>query len=160
MREALKDVASSMEEGKADILGLYMIGRLHDAGELGDVDMRDYFVTFMASVFRSIRFGASSAHGKANMVRFNFFAKRGVFVRDAETGTYSVDFERMQEAIAALSELLLTLQGDGNYAGARALTEEQGVIKAQLQADLDRLTAAKIPVDIVFRQGVAEAGLN
>lgn len=160
VREALKDVASSMEEGKADILGLYMISELHDARELGEVDMRDYFVTFMASVFRSIRFGASSAHGKANMVRFNFFAERGAFVRNAETGTYSVDFERMRDAIAALSELLLTLQGDGDYAGARALTEEQGVIKTQLQADLDRLTAASIPVDIVFRQGVAEAGLN
>lgn len=160
VREALKDVASSMEEGKADILGLYMISELHKAGELGEIDVRDYYVTFMASVFRSIRFGASSAHGKANMVRFNFFAERGAFVRNAEKGTYSVDFERMQDAMAALSELLLTLQGDGDYAGARRLTDEKGVIGPQLQADLDRLTAADIPVDIVFRQGRAEAGLD
>ncbi len=160
VREALKDVASSMEEGKADILGLYMISELHKAGELGEADMRDYYVTFMASVFRSIRFGASSAHGKANMVRFNFFAEHGAFVWNAERGTYSVDFERMQEAMAALSELLLTLQGDGDYEGARTLTDEKGVIGAQLQDDLDRLTAADIPVDIVFRQGVAEAGLD
>lgn len=160
VREALKDVASSMEEGKADILGLYMISELHKAGELGEVDLRDYYVTFMASVFRSIRFGASSAHGKANMVRFNFFAEHGAFVRNAETGTYSVDFERMQDAMAALSELLLTLQGNGDYDGARSLTNGKGVIGAQLQRDLDRLTSADIPVDIVFRQGVAEAGLN
>ena len=160
VREALKDVASSMEEGKADILGLYMISELYEAGELGEVDLRDYYVTFMASVFRSIRFGASSAHGKANMVRFNFFAERGAFVRDAESGTYRVDFERMQDAMAALSELLLTLQGNGDYEGARQLTAEQGVIGSQLQADLDRLTSAEIPVDIVFRQGVAEAGLE
>jgi len=160
VREALLDVASSMEEGKADILGLYMITRLHEAGELGDVDLRDNYVTFMASVFRSIRFGASSAHGKANMVRFNFFAEQGAFVRDPERGTYSVDFDRMQDAMASLSELLLTLQGDGDYEGALKLTNEKGVIGDQLQADLDRLTEANIPVDIVFSQGVAELGLE
>ena len=160
VREALLDVASSMEEGKADILGLYMITRLHEAGELGDTDLRDNYVTFMAGVFRSIRFGASSAHGKANMVRFNFFAEKGAFVRDAERGTYRVDFDRMQEAMASLSELLLTLQGDGDYEGALKLTNEKGVIGDQLQADLDRLTDANIPVDIVFSQGVAELGLE
>jgi hypothetical protein len=160
VREALLDVASSMEEGKADILGLYMITRLHEAGELGDSDLRDNYVTFMAGVFRSIRFGASSAHGKANMVRFNFFAEKGAFVRDAERGTYRVDFDRMQEAMASLSELLLTLQGDGDYEGALKLTNEKGVIGDQLQADLDRLTDANIPVDIVFSQGIAELGLE
>jgi len=158
--QALLDTASSMEEGKADILGLYMITELHQAGELGDVDLRDYYVTFMTSVFRSIRFGASSAHGKANMVRFNFFVERGAFVRDAETGRYSVDFDRTQEAIAALTELLLTLQGDGDYEGALELMNTQGVIGDQLQADLDRLTRASIPVDITFNQGVAELGLE
>ena len=160
VRAALKDVASSMEEGKADILGLYMITALHASGELGDVDLADYYVTFMASVFRSIRFGASSAHGKANMVRFNFFAEQGAFVRDPETGTYRVDFERMRAAMAALSEVLLTLQGDGDYEGASALTNEQGVILPELQADLDRLTRLNIPVDIIFRQGLAESGLE
>ena len=158
--EALLDVASSMEEGKADVLGLYMVTSLHDAGELGEVDLRDYYVTFMTSVFRSIRFGASSAHGKANMVRFNFFVERGAFVRDAESGQYSVDFERMREAMADLSRLLLTLQGDGDYEGALELTNTKGVIGEQLQADLDRLTRASIPVDISFNQGVAELGLE
>ena len=159
VREALLDVASSMEEGKADILGLYMISRLHAAGELGDTDLRDNYVTFMAGVFRSIRFGASSAHGKANMVRFNFFEEHGAFVRDTEKGTYSVDFDRMEEAMSALSELLLTLQGNGDYEGALALTNS-GVIGAQLQQDLDRLTHANIPVDIVFNQGVGELDLD
>ena len=160
VREALRDVASSMEEGKADILGLYMITRLHEAGELGDSDLHDNYVTFMAGIFRSIRFGASSAHGKANMVRFNYFKEQGAFLRDAETGTYSVDFERMQEAMSSLSNLLLTLQGNGDYAGASRLTNEKGVIGPQLQADLDRLTEADIPVDIVFSQGLSELGLD
>ncbi len=160
VRQALKDVASSMEEGKADILGLYMVTALHEAGELGDADLRDNYVTFMASVFRSIRFGAASAHGKANMVRFNFFLEKGAFVRDPGTGTYRVDFDRMRAAMGDLSKLLLTLQGDGDYEGAVRLTEEMGVIGAQLQADLDRLTAASIPVDITFRQGKTVLGLE
>ncbi len=160
VREAMLDLASSMEEGKADILGLYMITELHKAGELGDVDLRDYFVTSMTSVFRSIRFGAASAHGKANMVRFNFLLEQGAFVRDAETGTYRVDFGKMERAMTELSRLLLTIQGDGDYERATRLTSEKGVILPALQADLERLTDAGIPVDITFRQGREYLGLD
>ncbi len=158
--ETLLELSSSVEEGKADVLGLYMITELHKGGELGDVDLRDYYVTFMTSVFRSIRFGASSAHGKANMVRFNFFMDQGAFVRDAESGRYHVDFEQMALAMTELSRLLLTLQGDGDYEGVLELTESKGIIKAQLQGDLDRLTQANIPVDITFQQGTAELGID
>jgi len=157
---ALLDVSSSMEEGKADVLGLYMITELNKDGELGDVDIMDYYVTFMAGIFRSTRFGASSAHGKANMVRFNFFMEHGAFVRDAETGKYQVDFDAMQNAVMELSRLLLILQGDGDYEGAAELTNTKGVIGTQLQADLDRLTEANIPVDITFNQGTGELGLD
>jgi len=160
VRDALADLASSIEEGKADVLGLYMITELNKQRELGDVEIMDYYVTFMSSIFRSTRFGASSAHGKANMVRFNFFMDMGAFVRDPETGKYTVDFEEMQNAMTELSRLLLTLQGDGDYDGAAELTNTKGVIGAQLQADLDRLTAAGIPVDIVFKQGTSELGLD
>lgn len=160
VRETLRDVASGMEEGKADILGLYMITELHKAGELGDVDLRDYYVTFMTSVFRSIRFGAASAHGKANMVRFNFFLESGAFTRDAESGKYHVDFEQMETAMTDLSRLLLTLQGDGDYDGAKELFASKGVISDVLQGDLERLTNAGIPVDITFQQGLAVLGLE
>jgi hypothetical protein len=160
VRQALLDVASSVEEGKADILGLYMISELHKSGELGDVDLRDYFVTFLAGALRSVRFGASEAHGRANMVRFNYCVEKGAFVRDAETGRYRVDFERLPDAIAGLSRLLLTLQGDGDYAGSLELTTSRGVIGAPLQADLDRLTRTAIPVDITFNQGVTELRLD
>ena len=160
VQAAMLDLASSMEEGKADVLGLYMITELHKAGELGDADLRDYYVTFMTSIFRSIRFGAASAHGKANMVRFNFFLDEGAFVRDPETGRYRVDFEKMGTAMENLSRLILTLQGDGDYEGAKELTDSKGIITPQLQADLDRLTDASIPVDIVFQQGVEELGLD
>ena len=94
------------------------------------------------------------------MVRFNFFMEHGAFVRDAETGRYRVDFDQMRVAMADLSRLLLTLQGDGDYEGAAELTNSKGVIGAQLQSDLDRLTDASIPVDITFNQGAAELGLD
>ena len=155
VREALQEHFSAIEEGKADILGLYMVTRLFQDGEITEGDVRDNYVTFLASIFRSVRFGATSAHGRANMVRFNFFEEQGAFARDEATGRYRVDFERMEEAMAALSELILTLQGDGDHDGAGQLLAEKGVIPAGLQSDLDRLSSAGIPVDIVFEQGMA-----
>jgi len=159
VREALKDTASSFEEGKADILGLYMITRLHERGELGKADLMDYYVTFLASIFRSVRFGAADAHGLANMVRFNFFEHAGAFTRDDATGTYRVNMERMQQAMTDLSRLLLTVQGDGDYARAQQVLAEQGKIPPQLASDLARLAGAGIPVDVVFEQGKSVLGL-
>ena len=160
VRESLQQHASAMEEGKADILGLYMITELYGNGELTEGDIMDNYVTFMTSIFRSIRFGATSAHGRANMVRFNFFQEFDAFTRDDATGTYRVDFDRMQDAMTALSALILTLQGDGDYDGAGQLLSEQGVIFEGLQADLDRLAEAGIPVDIVFEQGRAVLNID
>ncbi|MFZ2897321.1 MAG: hypothetical protein WA004_01790 [Saprospiraceae bacterium] len=151
VREALKEHYSALEEGKADMLGLYMIKQLHDKGEI-EGDIQDYYITFMAGIFRSVRFGASSAHGKANMIRFNFFQEYGAFDR-LEDGTYRVNVDKLEAAMNALSEQILTLQGDGNYDGVAALVAEKGIIGAQLQSDLDRLNSAGIPVDVVFEQG-------
>jgi len=159
VREALKEHASALEEGKADILGLYMIKQLHEQGEI-EGDLQDFYVTFMAGIFRSVRFGASSAHGKANMIRFNFFQEFGAFSRNEDTGKYSVDFEKLEEAMKALSNKILTLQGDGDYDGVATLVSEKAGIGSQLQADLDRLSSAGIPVDIVFEQGVDALGLG
>jgi hypothetical protein len=160
VREALQEHASAIEEGKADILGLYMVTRLFEQGELDEGTIENNYVTFLASIFRSVRFGASSAHGRANMVRFNFFKEHGAFSRDESTGTYRVDFERMAEAMTDLSELILTLQGDGDYEGAGRLLAERGIIDEELQGDLDRLAEAKIPVDIVFEQGASVLGVD
>jgi hypothetical protein len=154
VREALKERASALEEGKADVLGLYMVTRLHEQGELGDADLRDNYVTFLASIFRSARFGAASAHGRANMARFNFFEERGAFARDS-SGMYRVDFDKMRDAMNALSEHILRLQGEGDYAGATTFMEQQGTIGPELQRSLDWLATAGIPVDIVFEQGMS-----
>jgi hypothetical protein len=158
VRDALKELGSGIEEGKADVLGLYMITKLHEQGELGGA-LEDYYVTFLAGIFRSVRFGAASAHGQANMLRFNFFADRGAFARDG-SGHYRVDMPNMRRAVDELSGVLLKLQGDGDYAGVAQLTRELGGIRRQLQADLDRLSSRAIPVDVVFTQGKAVLGLN
>ena len=158
VRGALKEHASALEEGKADILGLYMVQSLLEKGEITEGTLKDYYVTFMAGIFRSVRFGASSAHGKANMIRFNFFAEQGAFEK-TEAGLYSVNMEKMGAAIEALSALILTLQGDGDYDGVAELVADMGVIKPVLAADLARLEAANIPVDIHFNQGKEVLGL-
>ncbi|MBP7239604.1 MAG: hypothetical protein KBA14_05225 [Saprospiraceae bacterium] len=158
VRDALKENGSALEEGKADILGIYMVTELHKRGELKG-DIKEYYTTFMASIFRSVRFGASSAHGIANMIRFTFFKEMGAFERNPETNTYKINFDKMQEAINALSAKILKLQGDGDYDGVSKLVKEMAVITPELQADLDRLGEKGIPVDITFEQGAAVLGL-
>ena len=137
-----------------------MITKLFEKGEISDGQLMDNYVTFMTSVFRSIRFGASSAHGKANMVRFNFFSEAGAFSRNMETGLYHINSANMQKAMNALSKKLLMIQGDGDYQAAVELLASKGKIGTDLQADLDKLTNAKIPVDIIFYQGKEQLGLE
>ncbi len=158
VRDNLKEISSGIEEGKADVLGLYMITKLHEKGELSG-SLEDYYTTFLAGIFRSVRFGAASAHGEANMVRFNFFADRGAFTRDAN-GQYRVDMPKMRKAVDELSATLLKLQGDGDYAGVQKLIGELGVIRPQLAEDLARLKRSNIPVDVTFTQGKSVLGLN
>ncbi len=158
VRAALKEQASWLEEGKADVLGLYMVTRLHEKGELGG-SLEDYYVTFLTGIFRSVRWGAAEAHGQANMVRFNYFADRGAFARDAN-GHYRVDMAKMRQAMDALSADILKLQGDGDYAGVLKMLDELGVIHPQLAGDLARLGQRNIPVDVRFEQGKAVLGLK
>ncbi len=157
VRTSLKDLSSALEEGKADVLGLYMVMQLHKKGELKG-DMKDFMTTFMASIFRSVRFGAADAHGIANMIRFNYFKEKGAFVRN-ENGTYTLNYDKIMEAMDALSGLILTLQGNGDYQAVEKLVQEKGIVPKQLQKDLDRLLEKNIPVDVIFKQGTAVLGL-
>jgi len=159
VRKALKEKYSSIEEGKADMLGLYLVTKLNEMGEFNDADLMDNYVTFMAGIFRSVRFGASSAHGMANMLRFNYFLEKGAFTRH-ENGTYEVNFEAMKTASVELINKILTIQGDGNYETASRWIEEKGNIPELLQSDLDRVNALGIPSDIYFEQGPQVLGLK
>ena len=158
VRQALRDHASAMEEGKADILGLYMVGALIDQGEW-NADIMDHYTTFLASIFRSIRFGSSSAHGRANLIRYNFFKEQGAFAYDDEARRYRVDPVAMAGAVTALSERILTLQGDGDYDAVAAFVQQYAVRGPELEADLKRLNEAGIPVDLVYEQGPEVLGL-
>ncbi|WOC27040.1 Zn-dependent hydrolase [Pseudoalteromonas sp. N1230-9] len=159
VRQSLQEHASALEEGKADILGLYMVEQLLKKGEITDGTLEDYYITFMAGIFRSVRFGASSAHGKANMIRFNFFAEEGAFSKNAD-GLYSVNMEKMSQAMEKLSRLILTIQGDGDYQKVDQLIATHGEIKAELAKDLEKLSQANIPVDVTFKQGKDVLGLD
>ncbi len=159
VRGALKETYSSLEESKADILGLWVVYKLTEMGEFSDKNLMDNFVTFMAGIFRSVRFGAASAHGKANMIRFYYFQEKGAFERDEATGTYRVDFEKMKKAMIDLSDLILTVQAEGDYDAAKAMIGQKGFIRDELQKDLERISEAGIPVDIVFNQGPEALGL-
>jgi hypothetical protein len=152
VREALKERGGSLEEGKADILGLYMIRQLRTQNELKTGTMEDNLVSFLASIFRSVRFGAGSAHGRANIAAFNFLQQRGAFTRDSTTGRYRVNFEKMQEGTNALAQTILTLQGNGDYDGVGKFQNDYGTISPTLRSDLNRLNAKGIPVDIVYQQ--------
>ncbi|WP_138430431.1 dipeptidyl-peptidase 3 family protein [Fodinibius saliphilus] len=160
VREALKEYASALEEGKADVLGLYMVSELRKDKLVTEGSIEDNYVTFMASIFRSIRFGSSSAHGKANLIRFNYFKEKGAFAYDEESNTYRVNFDRIAKATDSLSNKILTLQGDGDYEGVEAFVEEYGKVGEQLQRSLDRLSEESIPVDVTFKQGKKVLGLE
>ncbi len=158
VREALREYYSPIEEAKADILGLYLVNELYEMGELTSGEVMDNYVTFLAGIFRSCRFGAASAHGQANMMRFNYFQRKGAFTRQ-DDGTYKVNFDEMKEAVTSSVQQVLRIQGDGDYEAAKKLVETEGIIKEQLQKDLDRINEANIPVDIVFEQGAEVLGL-
>lgn len=160
VRSALQNMYTSIEEAKADILGLYCITQLSEWGVLKDKDLMDNYVTFVAGIFRSVRFGAASAHGKANMLQFNHFMESGAITKDETTGYYTIDFEKMKKDIAVIAGEYITLQGNGDRAGAEALVASKGVIPATLQQDLDKIAAAGIPKDIYFQQGKETLGLQ
>lgn len=159
VRSALREYGSPLEEGKADILGLYMVTQLLNEGVITEGELEDYYVTFLAGIFRSVRFGASSAHGQANMVRFNYFADADAFTRN-EAGQYAVNMDNMRTAMNELSAEILRIQGDGDYEAVSELFAEQGSVGETLASDLQRLEDAEIPVDIVFEQGKSVLGIN
>jgi len=152
VRDALGNQYSALEEAKADVLGLFLITKLSEMGEYTDTELIDNYTTFMAGIFRSVRFGATEAHGKANMLTFNYFQQEGAFTRNEE-GLYAIDFEKMKVAVEKLAGDILVHQGNGDYEATKAWLDEYGKVKGELQGDLNRINEAGIPVDIYFKMG-------
>ena len=152
VHSALGNQYNGIEEAKADVLGLYLVTKLAEMGVYTNTTMEDNYTTFLAGIFRSVRFGAASAHGKANMLTFNYFQNEGAFTRNEE-GLYAIDFDKMKVAVEKLAGDILIHQGNGDYEAVKAWMGEMSVIKPELQADLDRVNAAGIPTDIYFNMG-------
>ena len=152
VREAFGNLYNGLEEAKADVLGLYLVTKLAEMGEYTNTELEDNYTTFLAGIFRSVRFGAASAHGKANMIEFNYMQNEGAFIRN-EQGQYAIDFEKMKVAVEKLASDILIIQGNGDYEATKAWMEERMLIKPELQADLDRVNNAGIPVDIYYNMG-------
>ena len=155
VRQALQEAGSAVEEAKADIAGLWALQQLVDRGVLGKELERTMYTTFLASAFRSIRFGITEAHGKGIALQINALLDAGAF-RVAADGTFSVEAAKIKGAVAALAGELMTLQASGDAARARALLAERAVVRAEVKRVLDRL--AGVPVDIEPRF-VTAAGL-
>jgi hypothetical protein len=160
VREALKEQASALEEGKADILGLYLVTRLLEQRELTGTTLEDHYVTFLAGILRSIRFGATEAHGRANAAQLSYFEEHGAFTRDSATRRYRVDFPKMRTAVDSLGSRILRFQGDGDYEGVKRFMAARAALSPTLQDDLARLNSRGIPVDVVFEQGPGVLGLE
>lgn len=160
VREALQNHASALEEGKADVLGLYMVQALREKGMIDEGSIENNYVTFLASIFRSIRFGSSSAHGQANLIRYNFFMEMGAFDYDEGTETFRINFDEVGKAVEALSQKILHLQGNGDYEAVDEFVKKYAVQDYLLTASLQRLAEAEIPVDITFEQGLDVLGLQ
>ena len=159
VRDALKESYSAIEECKADIMGLYLVTKFSEMGEIDSKNLITNYVTFLAGTFRSIRFGASNAHGIANMITYNFLENAGTFNRDESSMTYRVDMNKMKESIIDLMQIIITIQATGNYEQAKELINDNNLIQSQLQIDLNKLNAINIPVDLIFNQGPEKSGL-
>ncbi|MGH9322510.1 MAG: dipeptidyl-peptidase 3 family protein [Vicinamibacteria bacterium] len=160
VRAALKEQASALEEAKADVLGLFMVLELSKRGEIEGADMTDNYVTFLASIFRSVRFGSADAHGRANLMQLSYLEEKGAFAYDPSTKTYRVVVETMEPALSDLASTILKLQGDGDYEGLVRFNQKYQVVSPRLQESLDRVSERGVPVDVVFEQGAEVLGLS
>jgi len=158
VRTAMKDISSAIEEAKADVLGLFLVTKLIEKKMITDITPEDNYTTYMAGLIRSVRFGAGEAHGKANMMCFNYFKELGAF--KYENNKYKVDYEKMKDAVNKWAEKIIVFQGNGDYDAASKFLQEYGLVNPELQKNLDNLKSSNIPVDVVFNQGVEVLGLK
>ena len=145
-RQEMKELSSALEEAKADISGLFALQFLIDKGVVTKATEKAMYVTFLAGVFRSVRFGTNDAHGKGMALQFNFLSDEGAFKYNSSTGRFSVVFDRMKKAVRKLMGEIMTIQAQGNYAAAKDLLDRLGVVRPEMQKTIERLKS--LPVDI------------
>jgi hypothetical protein len=154
VRQELKDTYSAIEEAKADISGLWALQYLIDRGDLPASMQQTMYTTFLASTFRSIRFGVNEAHGRGIAIQLNTLLDAGAFTVAAD-GTFAVNASKIRDAVTALTRDIMTLQAEGSYEKARAMIDSLAVVRPEVQRVLDRLS--DVPVDIAPRYTTADA---
>ncbi len=150
VRQEMKELGSALEEAKADISGLFALQYLIDRGMLARTMEQPLYATFLASVFRSVRFGIHEAHGKGTALIFNYLSDENAFAFNSASGTYSVNFDRIKTAVAKLTGEIMTLQARGDYAGVKSMLDRYAVVRPPMQKILDKLTAVPVDIEPVF----------
>ena len=153
VRQAMKELSSALEEAKADISGLFALQYLIDKGVEPKSTEDHLYTTFLASAFRSVRFGINEAHGKGIALQFNYLTDEGGFVANAD-GTFSVNMDKIKDAVRKLTGVIMTIQANGDYAKAKELLDTYGVIRPAMQAALAKMT--DLPTDIAPHFPLAE----
>ena len=157
-RQALGAQYSAWEEAKADVCGLFLTEQLIERGEITNTTVAQNYITFIAGILRSVRFGATEAHGVANIMCYNYFLEHGAFSRNAD-GKYVIDVEKAREAARGWAAIIIAMEGEGDAAAAKAYSDKNGKISNDLQRDLDAIRDANIPRDIIYKQGAQVLGL-
>ena len=159
VRTALGNQYSTWEEAKADICGLFITQNLIERGELKGITAEDAYVTFVAGILRSVRFGVTEAHGIANMMCFNYLQDNGAFTRNNE-GKYVINVEKARAAMESWASMIIAIEGEGDLQKATEYARANGIVRDDLQRDLDVIKTAKIPRDIRYNQGLEALGLE
>jgi hypothetical protein len=154
-RQQLKEVYGSIEEAKADVTGLFAVqflmsqGLLKDSLGQGEAAERKLYNTYLASSFRTLRFGTKDAHARGMAMQFNFFLNKGAFIAHPD-GTFSVDFSKIQQAVKDLDNRFLTLEATGDYVGAKKMLTELSVVRPEVQKALDKLKTVPTDIEPIF----------
>ena len=156
VRKELKQLYSALEEAKADITGLWALQYLIDHGGIDPAMERDLYTTYLASSFRSVRFGINEAHGKGQAMQFNYLLDEGAITMNDAAGTFGIDTTKIKEAVRKLASEILTIEAEGSYEEAKALLDKYGVIRSAMQKALDKL--GDVPVDIEPNFTLAKSG--
>ena len=150
MRLQLKELYSAIEEAKADVTGLWALQYLIDKGVVPKTMQRTLYTTYLASMFRSVRFGINEAHGRGVAMQFNYFTDEGGIKYNEQTGKFSIDESKIRDAVRKLTSELLTLEAQGSYDKARAMLVKFAVIRPPMRNALDKLKDVPVDIEPVF----------
>jgi len=150
VRKQLKELYSAIEEAKADVTGLWALQYMIDHNIIEKGMERTMYITYLASMFRSVRFGITEAHGKGVAMQFNYLVDEGAIKYDEKSGAFSVDHEKFKSGVTKLTRDLLTLEAEGSYDTAKAMLDKYAVIRPPMQSALDKLKSVPVDIEPVF----------